>query len=65
MKDAFRLSVGIPLHNEEAVLPELLRRTLSVLDELPGKRFCGPSGAGYGRTVAALRATAHPRPGED
>jgi polyisoprenyl-phosphate glycosyltransferase len=32
----FRLSIAIPLHNEERVLPELLRRTLSVLDGLPG-----------------------------
>src|SRR5262249_7068056 len=31
-----RLSVGIALHNEEAVLPELLRRLTAVLDELPG-----------------------------
>jgi dolichol-phosphate mannosyltransferase len=36
MDREFRLSVGIPVHNEEAVLPELLRRTLRVLDELPG-----------------------------
>lgn len=31
-----RLSVAIPLLNEEAVLPELLRRVLAVLDTLPG-----------------------------
>ena len=31
-----RLSVAIALHNEEAVLPELIRRLTSVLDELPG-----------------------------
>jgi polyisoprenyl-phosphate glycosyltransferase len=36
MSDGFRLSVAIPLHNEESVLPELLRRTLATLDELPG-----------------------------
>lgn len=36
MNGDFRLSVGVPVHNEEAVLPELLRRTLRVLDELPG-----------------------------
>ncbi len=36
MSDGFRLSVAIPLHNEESVLPELLRRILSVLDNLPG-----------------------------
>ncbi|HEY1272079.1 MAG TPA: glycosyltransferase family 2 protein [Terriglobales bacterium] len=32
----FRLSVAIPVYNEEAVLPELLRRTRDVLDRLPG-----------------------------
>jgi glycosyltransferase involved in cell wall biosynthesis len=31
-----RVSVAIPLHNEEAVLPELLRRLSDVLDRLPG-----------------------------
>lgn len=36
MSDGFRLSVAIPLHNEESVLPELLRRTLAALDEIPG-----------------------------
>jgi len=32
----FRLSVVIPVHNEQAVLPELLRRLVSVLDGLAG-----------------------------
>jgi dolichol-phosphate mannosyltransferase len=36
MSDGFRLSVAIPLHNEESVLPELLSRVLGVLDALPG-----------------------------
>lgn len=36
MSLGFRLSVAIPLHNEAAVLPELLRRTRMVLDELAG-----------------------------
>ena len=36
MSAGFRLSLAIPLHNEESVLPELLRRTLSTLDALPG-----------------------------
>lgn len=31
-----RLSIAIPLHNEEASIEELLRRTLAVLDALPG-----------------------------
>jgi|SRR5579859_312741 len=30
------ISVAIPVYNEEAVVPELLRRTSSVLDDLPG-----------------------------
>jgi polyisoprenyl-phosphate glycosyltransferase len=32
----FRLSVAVPVHNEETVLPELLRRTRAVLDVLAG-----------------------------
>ena len=36
MSEGFRLSIAIPLHNEESVLPELLHRTLAVLDALPG-----------------------------
>ncbi len=36
MNAVFRLSVAIPIHNEESVLPELLRRTLAILDRLPG-----------------------------
>ncbi|HTB94281.1 MAG TPA: glycosyltransferase family 2 protein [Candidatus Sulfotelmatobacter sp.] len=36
MSEGFRLSLAIPLHNEESVLPELLRRTLTMLDSLPG-----------------------------
>ena len=31
MNSEFRLSLAIPLHNEESVLPELLRRTRTVL----------------------------------
>jgi dolichol-phosphate mannosyltransferase len=31
-----RTSVAVPLHNEESVLPELLRRVTAVLDSLPG-----------------------------
>jgi polyisoprenyl-phosphate glycosyltransferase len=31
-----RLSVGIPVYNEEQVVPELLRRAGAVLDRLPG-----------------------------
>ena len=36
MASRFRLSVAIPVLNEETVLPEVLRRVCSVLDELPG-----------------------------
>jgi glycosyltransferase involved in cell wall biosynthesis len=36
MDDVFRLSVAIPLYNEESVLPELLQRLSSVLDRVPG-----------------------------
>jgi glycosyltransferase involved in cell wall biosynthesis len=36
MNPAFRLSIAIPLHNEEIVLPELLRRTLAALDQIAG-----------------------------
>ena len=36
MTSGFRLSVAIPIHNEESVLPELLRRLRGVLDTLPG-----------------------------
>jgi len=30
------VSVAIPVYNEEAVVPELLRRTRAVLDAIPG-----------------------------
>jgi glycosyltransferase involved in cell wall biosynthesis len=36
MNKAFRLSIAVPVHNEEGVLPELLCRTLAVLDEMHG-----------------------------
>jgi glycosyltransferase involved in cell wall biosynthesis len=36
MTTPFRLAIAIPLHNEEAVLPELLRRTRVVLDQIAG-----------------------------
>jgi glycosyltransferase involved in cell wall biosynthesis len=31
-----RLSIGIPIHNEEAVLPELLRRLVETVNAVPG-----------------------------
>jgi dolichol-phosphate mannosyltransferase len=36
MTQAFRVSVAVPIHNEMTVLPELLSRTLGVLDKIPG-----------------------------
>lgn len=36
VRGAPRVSIAIPVYNEEAVLPELLRRTCAVLDALPG-----------------------------
>ncbi|MGH9701382.1 MAG: glycosyltransferase family 2 protein [Candidatus Acidiferrales bacterium] len=36
MNPGLRLSVAVPLHNEETALPELLRRLLSVLGLIPG-----------------------------
>ncbi len=36
MNHTHRLSVAIPLYNEGDALPELLRRTTAVLDEIPG-----------------------------
>ena len=38
MDSAFRLSVAIPVDNEESVLPELLRRTCTALDQVPRGR---------------------------
>ena len=36
MATGFRLSVAIPIHNEESVLPELLQRLRAVLDRMAG-----------------------------
>ena len=36
MNPAFRLSIAIPVHNAESVLPELLRRARAVLAHVPG-----------------------------
>jgi len=36
MKAEPRVSIAIAIFNEAAVLPELLRRTIAVLDQLPG-----------------------------
>src|SRR5712692_10527439 len=36
MAHEFRLSVAVPIHNEESVLPELLKRLFSVLNGIQG-----------------------------
>src|SRR4030095_105940 len=36
MTTGLRLSVAIPIHNQQEGLPELLRRTAAVLDQVPG-----------------------------
>lgn len=36
MANEFRLSVAVPIHNEESLLPELLARLTSALDAIPG-----------------------------
>lgn len=36
MNPPFRLSIAVPVHNEEGVLPSLLMRTSALLDNIPG-----------------------------
>ena len=36
MSSDLRISIAIPLYNEERVIPELLRRVRIVLDKIPG-----------------------------
>jgi glycosyltransferase involved in cell wall biosynthesis len=36
MNPLFRLSVAVPIHNEEELLPQLLTRIRAVVDDLPG-----------------------------
>ena len=38
MSDRPNISLAIPVYNEEAVVPELLRRTIEVIDAIPGGR---------------------------
>jgi dolichol-phosphate mannosyltransferase len=35
-EEPFRLSVAVPVHNEESVLPEFLRRLVAVVDQIAG-----------------------------
>ena len=64
MPAGIRLSVAIPVHNEESVLPELLLRLRKVLEGLPG----GPheivfvDDGSTDRTFEMLRETAHEDP---
>jgi dolichol-phosphate mannosyltransferase len=36
MNQVFRLSIAVPVYNEQAVLPELVQRTCAVLDQISG-----------------------------
>jgi polyisoprenyl-phosphate glycosyltransferase len=36
LREQMRISIGIPLYNEERLIPELLRRVREVLDKIPG-----------------------------
>ena len=64
MNSPVRISLAIPVYNEEAVLPELLQRTRNVLDEIPG----GPheivfvDDGSTDRTQALLEQAAHDDP---
>jgi dolichol-phosphate mannosyltransferase len=58
--DTPRVSVAVPLYNEEQVLPELLRRSLAVLDRLPGgphEMICVDDGSSD-RTLELLKTSA-------
>jgi glycosyltransferase involved in cell wall biosynthesis len=65
MSQPFRLSVAVPLYNEESVLPEFLRRTRAVLECLAG----GPhelvlvDDGSADHTLALLEAEAASNPG--
>lgn len=54
------ISVAVPVYNEEAVIPELLRRLRTVLDGLPGgpHEIVFADDGSRDATVAALRAAA-------
>src|SRR5579884_913948 len=60
----FRLSVAIPLHNEESVLPELLRRTRAVLDQIGGgpHELVFADDGSTDRTLSILRDAAREDP---
>lgn len=60
-----RVSLAIPIYNEESVVPELLRRTTAVLDSLPGgpHQIVFADDGSTDRTLALLEeaAAADPR----
>jgi dolichol-phosphate mannosyltransferase len=60
-----RVSVAVPIHNEEAVLPELLRRLAAVLDSMPGGPhemvFVDDGSHDRSREILAAAATEDPR----
>lgn len=60
MNPSFRLSLAIPVHNEESVLPELLRRTRAVLDQVPGgpHEFVFVNDGSRDKTLAILEEAA-------
>ena len=61
----FRLSVAIPIYNEETVLPELHRRLKDVLDQVPGGThevvFVDDGSSDGSREILAALALADPR----
>ncbi|HEY6807385.1 MAG TPA: glycosyltransferase family 2 protein [Gemmatimonadales bacterium] len=61
MNDALRVSVAIPLYNEEGGVDELLRRVTDVLDHVPGgphEIVCVNDGSTDGTRAALERAAA-------
>ena len=64
MTPGFRLSIAIPLHNEESILPELVTRCIAVLDGISG----GPhellfvDDGSMDRTLSILEEFAHHDP---
>lgn len=60
----FRLSVAVPIHNEEITLPELLRRTQAVLDRLAGgpHQILFVDDGSSDRTLALLEEASHADP---
>jgi glycosyltransferase involved in cell wall biosynthesis len=60
----FRLSVAIPVHNEESVLPELLRRLGAVAGQIPGgpHEFVFVDDGSTDRTTQLLEAAAENDP---